>query len=156
MRQQVVASDSTNMPERRLLGLAHRWLGELLLARGDAAGSLRELLSAREIHRELVAWDGANATWKLDLGVGTRLAGLGMLQAKQDSAALQALRESRAILAGLLERGADARDARLELARSETALATATAATRPGQSLTAAQAALAALEPLRDGSEADP
>src|SRR5690606_36577243 len=102
VRRALVERSPNDMPARRMLSLAHSYLGELLTATGDAAGGLEHRLAAWSIDRELVRWDSANVGWQRGLAISARLAGLGMVDARRDAEGRAALDDSREILLRLL------------------------------------------------------
>jgi tetratricopeptide (TPR) repeat protein len=132
-----------------MLSLTHSYLGELLMATGDAGAALEQRLAAWRIHQQLVRWDATNVTWERSLAISARGAGLGLADAGRDDEGLAALADSRDILLRLVDSDATSLDYRRELAKTESALAIAYLDEQPDEAVAAAHRSLEALAPLK-------
>jgi tetratricopeptide (TPR) repeat protein len=121
IKQGLLKRDATNRDWQRYVGIAHAYLGEILLWTGDARGAVTESAAARAIYASLVARDTTNVGWRIGLVSMSRRTGVALLEANDAATALKELDGTRAMLVRLAHANAANPSYQRELSATGTA-----------------------------------
>jgi tetratricopeptide (TPR) repeat protein len=112
VRERTLERDSSDAVHRRSVAIAHVYLSDTRLWRGDGRAALAELDTARRLYESIALRDAANASWRIGLANAWRRTAQARIETGQVAAAEAAAVYSREILVSLLARVANAQAAR--------------------------------------------